>query len=150
MYTRDYRDLIGGGLLVLLGLFVGFHAIGSYDLGTVRHMGPGMFPAWLGFLLASIGAVIMVLGLFRTGDRIEPDYRQFIAVILGVMVFAVTVGTFGMIPAVVLVTIAAVLADDKVGVVGAAILAVVLSVLALLIFRVGLRVPLQMFDWPFR
>lgn len=149
MYTRDYRDLIGGGLLLLFGLFVGFHALTSYDIGTLRHMGPGMFPAWLGFVLAGIGAVIMVLGLFHPGDRIEPHYRQFIAVILGVMVFAVTVGAFGMIPAVVLLTFAAVLADDKLGVVGAVILAVVLSVLALLIFRVGLRVPLQMFKWPF-
>ena len=149
MYTRDYRDLIGGGLLLLLGLFVGIHALTSYDVGTLRHMGPGMFPAWLGFLLASIGAVILVLGLFRPGERIEPDYRQFFAVILGVIVFGVTVKTFGMIPAVVLLTLAAVLADDKLGVVAAAALAVTLSVLALLIFRVGLGVPLQSFMWPF-
>jgi hypothetical protein len=149
MYTRDYRDLIGGGLLLLLGLFLGFHALTSYDLGTLRHMGPGMFPTWLGFLLAGIGAVVMVLGLFRPGERIEPHYRQFVAIILGVMIFAMTVGTFGMIPAVVLVTIAAVLADDKLGVVATAMLAVVLTALALLIFRVGLRIPLQMFDWPF-
>jgi hypothetical protein len=149
MYTRDYRDLIGGGLLLLLGLFVGVHSLTSYDIGTLRHMGPGMFPAWLGFLLAGIGAVILVLGLFRPGERIEPNYRQFFAVILGVLIFAVTVGTFGMIPAVVLLTFAAVLADDKLGAVEAVILAIVLSVLALVIFRVGLRIPLQTFAWPF-
>jgi len=149
MYTRDYRDLIGGGLLVLIGLFVGINAVVNYDLGTVRHLGPGMFPFWMGFLLAGIGAFVMVLGMFRPGTRIEPHFRQFVAVILGVMIFAATVGYFGMVPAVVLLTVAAVCADDKLGVRGTAILAVALAIIALLVFRFGLAIPLETFKWPF-
>jgi hypothetical protein len=148
MYTHNYRDIIGGSLLVLIGLFVGINALVNYDLGTMRHMGPGMFPAWLGFILVGIGAVILVFGLLNAGERIEPDYRQFAAVILGMIAFAFTVGLFGMVPAVVVLTIGAVLADNKLGVVGTAILAAVLSVIAFLIFRVGLSIPLELFKWP--
>ena len=149
MYTHDYRDIVGGGLLLLLGLFVGINALINYDVGTIRQMGPGMFPMWLGFLLAGIGGVIAVIGMFRPGERIAPDYRQFVVVILGVGAFAFTVGLFGMVPAVVVLTVVAVLADDKLGIVGTAVLAVALSAIALLVFRVGLAIPLQTFKWPF-
>lgn len=149
MYTYNYRDILGGGLLILIGLFVGINALINYDIGTMRHLGPGMFPAWLGFILAGIGGLILVLGLLGPGERIEPDYRQFVAVILGLVAFAFTVGLFGMIPAVVVLTIGAVLADNKLGIIGTAILAAALSIIALLIFRVGLSITLELFKWPF-
>jgi len=149
MYTHNYRDVVGGGLLVLIGLFVGIYATTEYDLGTWRHLGPGMFPAWLGFVLAGIGGVILVLGLLSPGERIEPDYRQFAAVIAGLIAFAFAVNLFGMIPAVVVLTIGAVLADNKLGVIGTAILAAALSIIAVLIFRVGLSIPLELIKWPF-
>jgi hypothetical protein len=149
MYTRDFKDLIGGGLLVLIGLFVGINAIVNYDLGTLRHLGPGMFPLWVGFLLAGIGAVILVLGLFREGERIELHFRQFVAVVAGVAIFAATVGYFGMVPAVVLLTIAAALADDKLNLRDTAILSVGLAIIALLVFRFALGIPLEAFRWPF-
>lgn len=149
MQTYNYRDILGGGLLVFVGLFVGIHATTEYDLGTWRHLGPGMFPAWLGFILAGLGGLILVLGFLRTGERIEPDYRQFAAVILGLIAFAFTVGLFGMVPAVVVLTIGAVLADNKLGAVGTAVLAAALSIIAILVFRVGLAIPLELFKWPF-
>jgi hypothetical protein len=149
MYIRDYRDIVGGGLLLLLGLFIGINALINYDLGTIHHMGPGMFPMWLGFLLAGIGGVIAVIGMFRPGERITPDYRQFVAVILGLAAFAFTVGLFGMVPAIVVLTIGAVLADNRLSVVGMAALAAALSIIAILVFRVGLAIPLEIFKWPF-
>jgi hypothetical protein len=149
MHTYNYRDILGGGLLILIGLFVSITALIDYDLGTMRHMGPGMFPAWLGFILAGFGGLILVLGLLRPGERIEVDYRQFAAVILGLIAFAFTVGLFGMIPAVVVLTIGAVLADNKLGVVGTVILAAVLSIIAVVIFRIGLSISLELFKWPF-
>ena len=149
MQTYNYRDILGGGLLVFIGLFVGIHATTEYDMGTWRHLGPGMFPAWLGFILAGLGGLILVLGFLSSGERIEPDYRQFAAVILGLIAFAFTVGLFGMVPAVVVLTIGAVLADNKLGVIGTAILAAVLSIIALVIFRFGLSISLEAFKWPF-
>src|SRR5690606_13342234 len=120
------------GLLVALGLWAGFHAIANFDVGTVSRMGPGMFPAALGFLLASLGALIAIPALFRAGPKIEIDWRPMIFVMLGVLGFALTVTRLGMVPAVVVLTFAAVLADTKTRLIGTIVLAVALSVLAYL------------------
>jgi hypothetical protein len=149
MHSRDYRDIIGGALLIILGLWAGFHAMSTFDLGTPSRMGPGMFPASLGFLLAGLGALIALPALFRGGPRITVDWRPMIFIMLGVWAFAIIVVPFGMVPAIVVLTIAAVLADTKIGIIGTAILAVALSVLAYLIFRVGLGIVLEPFRWPF-
>lgn len=149
MHARDYRDILGGGLLVVLGLWAGFHAITHFDLGTVNRMGPGMFPASLGFLLAGLGALIAAPGFFRTGTLPTVDWRPMIFVFIAVTLFAVSVTSLGMIPAVVLLTFAAVAADTKIGWKGAIVLAIGLSILAYLIFRIGLGIVLEPFRWPF-
>jgi hypothetical protein len=145
----DYRDIIGGGLLVIVGLSAGIYASVSYNPGTVTRMGPGMLPAALGYILASLGVVVVAGALFRSGDLPKPEYRPLVAVLAGTLLFALTINVLGMIPSIFLLTIAAVLADDKLGIKGTLILAAVLSVLAVLIFRVGLNISLYPFIWPF-
>jgi hypothetical protein len=149
MHTRDYRDLVGGGLLIALGLWAGFHAIANFDVGTVSRMGPGMFPASLGFLLAGLGAVIALPALFRSGEMPTVDWRPMLVIMLGVLVFALTVTRLGMVPAIVLLTLISVFADTKLRLVGGVILSVALSLIAYLIFRVGLGIVLEPFRWPF-
>jgi hypothetical protein len=149
MYARDYRDLVGGGLLIALGLWAGFHAMSNFDVGTVSRMGPGMFPASLGFLLAGLGALIALPALFRSGTTITVDWRPMIFIMIGVLAFALIVTRFGMVPAIVVLTIASVLADSKIGVIGTIILSIALSLIAYLIFRVGLGIVLEPFRWPF-
>jgi hypothetical protein len=146
---RDYRDIVAGGLLIAGGLWVGIYASSAYSLGTVAHMGPGMFPAALGYILAGLGAAVALPALFRPGTVPRPDYRQFFAVIAAVLLFALTADAAGMVPAICLMTFAAVLADNKLGVAGALILAAGLSLLGVLIFRLGLGIPLVPFRWPF-
>jgi hypothetical protein len=68
MARRDYTDILGGALLVAFGLGVGFYAQ-RYNIGTLTRMGPGFFPAALGFLLALLGLAILLPGLRRTGGR---------------------------------------------------------------------------------
>jgi hypothetical protein len=55
MLSRDYRDIVGGLLLVVLGLGFSWYAAEHYDLGSLRRMGPGMFPTVLGVALACLG-----------------------------------------------------------------------------------------------
>ena len=150
MYRRDYRDIISGLLLVLVGGAVGGHAWLNYPMGTLRHMGPGMFPTWLGLLLLGIGVLVLLPALIRAGPRLErPHIRPFLMVIGGGVAFAYVVTTFGMVPAVVVLTVLAILADDKLGLVGTLTLCIVLSLIAVAIFSYGLKVPLQPFRWPF-
>jgi len=53
------------------------------------------------------------------------------------------------VPAVVVMSVFATLADDKLGVVATLMLATFLAVLTLAIFSYGLSIPLQPFRWPF-
>jgi hypothetical protein len=149
MYLRDYRDILAGGLLMVLGLFVGLYAAQNYRLGTPSQMGPGMFPLWLGVLLTIIGAAILISAFFRPGPWIKPHYRQFIAVIAGILAFTLTVDVLGMIPAISLLTVAAALADDELGPLPILALSASLSVIAVLIFRFGLGIPIEPVRWPF-
>lgn len=149
MHARDYRDLIGGGLLILVGLWAGLHAVMTFDVGTVSRMGPGMFPASLGFMLAGLGLIIAIPAFFRSGPDVVIDWRPLAFIVIGVLAFAITVTRFGMVPAIVVLTIASVFADTKIRIVGALVLSLFLSALAYGIFRLGLGIVLEPFRWPF-
>jgi putative tricarboxylic transport membrane protein len=149
MLRRDYRDLIGGSALIVIGLWATLQAWFDYPLGTVGHMGPGMFPAGVGVLLALTGVLVFVPALFRAGPALaKPDLRAFFFVLLALVLFALTVDTFGLIPATAVLTVASVLADNKVGIIGTIVLTAVLSAIAILVFSVGLGIPLEPFKWP--
>lgn len=146
---RDYRDLIAGGLLIVLGVASAWYAGTEYRLGAVSRMGPGMFPTALGVLMAIIGFFIALPAWFRRGTLPMPDFRPMFLVLASVLAFAVLVEWAGMVPAIFVLTGLAVLADNKLGVRATLVLASVLSFSTWLIFRVGLGIQLQPFVWPF-
>jgi len=145
--SRDYQDLIAGGILVVLGIFAAWYAAERYPLGTVARMGPGMFPTAIGVLLAVLGVVIALPALARRGTLPIPEFRPLLLVMAGIVAFALTIETLGMVPAIFIMGGLAVLADNKLGVVGYLVLATVVSLGAWLIFRVGLGIPLYPFTW---
>ena len=150
MYRRDYRDIIGGLILIVLGLATSLHAYLQYPLGSLRHLGSGMFPASLGVILAGLGLLIIIPAIFRSGPPLPRfEVRPFLAVIGGGLATAYVIPRFGMVPAVVVMSVFATLADDKLGVVATLMLATFLAVLTLAIFSYGLSIPLQPFRWPF-
>jgi hypothetical protein len=145
----DYRDLIGGVLLIAFGLFVAFYAY-RYNLGTVSRMGPGMFPVALGYLLAGLGVLIILPALFRPGSPIRFELRPFIACLAAVLIFAFAITRVGMVPSIFLLTITAALADRKLSVVGILVLAVSLSLIGVLIFNKGFEMTIPLFKWDMR
>ena len=149
MYSRDYRDIVGGGVLVLVGLWAGLHSLANFDIGSMGRMGPGMFPTGLGFLLALVGAIIVLPALFRSGPAFQVDWRPMIFIMGGVLAFAVALPFFGLIPSVVVLTIASACADNKLSWFATAVLAVALSFLGWLIFIFALGIVLEPFKWPF-
>jgi putative tricarboxylic transport membrane protein len=146
---RDYRDIIGGCAVIALGLWTAVQAWLEYPLGTVTHMGSGMFPAGVGVLLAVTGALVVVPALFRAGPALpKPDFRSFFFVLLSLIVFAVAVNTVGLIPATLALIVVAVLADNKLGIVATLVLAAVMAAVAVLVFQIGLGIPLDPIKWP--
>ena len=148
MPGKDYRDIFRGAVLVLLGGGAAIHALATLNLGTVAQMGPGMFPAALGALLGALGVAILVPALFRSGEIPSVDLRSLAAVSASILVFALIVQPFGLIPAVVALTFVASWADSRLSLLGTTILAACLSVGATLIFQIGLGLQFSAFNWP--
>ncbi len=148
MRQRDPTDLIGGGLLVVVGVAVALYAM-RYSFGTLTRMGPGFFPTVLGGLLAGLGLLVLLPALRRNGEWPVVHWRPLFTILISVAAFALTVRPFGMVPATfVLVTVAA-LAQHEVRFLPTLILCAGLSLLGVLVFAQGLGVLIPAFNWPF-
>ena len=149
MYKYDYTDMAGGALLMLTGGSVAATAIAYYPLGTLQRMGPGMFPAGLGALLVLFGSVLVLQAIGRPGVR--PDIRVIspLFVLGGVAAFAATIVPFGLIPAILCVTIISSFANLKIDPISLALLCLALCLIApfVFVFCLGLQIPLL--RWPF-
>lgn len=149
MVARDYRDMIAGVALAAAGAALALYASGTYDLGTLRRMGPGMFPMGLGALLILFGVILFGQSFFREGAM--PQFRKWspIFVLAGVAAFALMLDPFGLVPAIVALTVVSSIAEKRIYPVSLLTLCVGLSLLAVVIFRYGLGLPVALFRWPF-
>ena len=149
MFRVDYTDILGGVLLVIVGALVSYVSISQYPLGTLNRMGPGMFPAILGVVLAILGALIALQALRRRGTR--PDIRVFspLFVLGGVAAFALLVGPFGLIPAILAITVISSLAELRIRPASLAMLCLALCLIAPAVFVLGLGLRISLVRWPF-
>lgn len=144
MYVGNYRDLVGGASLIAAGLTVALFSLSSYDVGTVTRMGPGMFPAALGFLLAGLGVIVLITALFQSGTFPTIDLRAALAVLTGIGAFALVIGPFGLAPAILAVVLVSSAAERKFRPLSLTVLCGALCVMAYLIFGAGLGLPIPM------
>jgi hypothetical protein len=149
MQLREYRDVVGGGMLALIGLVFTWYTIQHYDLGTPNRMGPGMFPAVLGVLLGSFGLLMMILGFYERAAFPEIRIRVPAFVLGSVAAFTLVLGTFGLLPAVLAVTVVSTFAEQKVKPISLLGLCAALCLMSWMIFGVGLRLPIAMLRVPF-
>lgn len=148
MRKVDYRDIVGGGFLIAIGAFATIHAVNTLDLGTVFQMGPGMLPAALGCMLAAGGLMILVPALFRAGHMPTVDVRATVMVLISILVFAAMIDSFGIVPATMAAAVVVTRADSRLSAAATAVLAAGLAGGAVLIFQVGLDMPIKIFAWP--
>jgi hypothetical protein len=107
-----------------------------------------MFPVVLGGILGFLGCLIGIPAWFRSGEMPEIALRQLVIVLLSIGAFAILLEPFGVVPAVTVLTVGAVLADDEVSVKGALLLVVIMALTTVLLFQKLLGVPFQAFSWP--
>jgi hypothetical protein len=150
--VTNRRDLAGGALVMALGLGVAAVAHG-YRLGTLRRMGPGYFPLLLGAILIVTGGLIALGGMRRAGPHAaaEPaaaiDWRGAAAVVAGLVAFAVLGRWGGLLPASFACVFLSALGDRRNRPAIAAALAAVMTLVALLVFHLVLRVQLPLLRW---
>lgn len=148
MWRRDYRDLAAGGFFVAVGGAAAAYAMTHYALGSLRNVGPGMFPAGAGLALAGLGLGILVPAFGRAGVRPVVEADVAAAVLAAVAAFALVLPLFGLVPATVALVVVSRRADRgaRPGVTVA--LAAALSLIAWAVFALALGVPLAAFRWP--
>jgi len=141
--SPDYRDIIGGLLLAALGVFIVLYSR-RYDLGTLSSMGPGYFPTVLGGLMALFGVMIALPAFFRSGDRLNINWRGYVFVVGSLMFFALALRPLGLLLTTAATVYLSSLASSALGIKGRLLLMACVLVVTYLVFVVGLsmRLPL--------
>jgi hypothetical protein len=145
MLNKDFRDLLGGLMMMAIGIFAAVYAQ-RYDLGQLHRMGPGYFPVMLGSLLAILGFFIALPALFRQGTKIQVQWKNLLWVLASLLLFAGLLEKLGLILATIISVIASTMASDlpwrsKI------ILALSVALITYLIFSYGLGMYLPTWPW---
>jgi putative tricarboxylic transport membrane protein len=145
------RDFYAGGLMILLGVGTVLHAR-NYTLGTLTHMGPGFFPLVLGVILTFLGVLIAGMAAVSGGerDRILPERKEWLGwacIIAGPLMFIFAGAHGGMAPGTFACVFVAGLGDRTATWKSALVLALGVTVFAILLFSYLLKVPLPIFRW---
>jgi hypothetical protein len=139
------RDVLAGLIFLATGAL--FLAGGSdLALGTTRDMGPGYLPRLLAVGTMLIGAAVMCRSVFREGLPVgRIPWRALVLVTTAITCFGLTVRGLGFLPAVVLASTLASLAEERTSPIRSAALALLLGLFCWLIFLKLLGLPYSMF-----
>jgi putative tricarboxylic transport membrane protein len=144
------RDFYAGGLIILFGVAVTLDST-TYIIGTMTHMGPGLFPLMLGIGLTFIGTLIVGAALvtpLSDDEHILPkqrEWRGWGCILAGPILFIIMGEFFGLVPAIFSCVFVSALGDRTATLKGSAILAASVSFFGVLLFSYVLKIPFPMF-----
>lgn len=99
MRVRSPQDVAGGAALIVLAA-IALHQAQELPVGRAARMGPGYFPTMLAIIIAGFGALIAFGGLRADGPRLQRwSPRRIIPVMAGIVWFALTIRTLGLVAA---------------------------------------------------
>jgi hypothetical protein len=148
------RDFYAGGLMTLLGAAVTLDSM-TYTLGSLTHMGPGMFPLMLGITLTLVGVLILgtaVATPLSDDERILPERPEWLAwgcILAGPVLFIILGELFGLVLATFACVFVPALGDRTATLKGSALLAAGVTFFGVLLFSYVLKIPFPLFRWGF-
>jgi len=93
---RAPQRFVAGVVLICLCAVV-LWAVSGLSMGTVKFMGPALFPRVLAIMVGISGVALIVLSLLRDGEALQKwTLRGPILVTVSIILFAVTVRDFGL------------------------------------------------------
>jgi hypothetical protein len=141
----NVKDIGAGLIFIAIGLLFGVGAM-NLELGTPLRMGPGYFPLILAGLLVALGLAIVVYGLGHSATgRLTVPWRGLVLILAAPVVFGLTVRGLGLVPALALVALISAFASRRMSVSLAVALTVGLTLFCVLVFSLGLGLPLRLF-----
>lgn len=146
--VRSPRDLVAGACLVALAAFA-LWAGRDLDAGTLRAMGPGMVPRTVAAGIGAGGLLVAALSLLVDGPTLDRwPLRGPVFVTLGVVAFALTIRSFGLVVAGPLVVMVGGAASRESRPRELAIFAVVMTAFCVALFRFLLSLPIPVLIIP--
>jgi Tripartite tricarboxylate transporter TctB family len=127
--------VVGGGLALVAGA-------ATYPIGTLQRMGPGYFPMLTGFILAGIGAGLVVESRSAASTLPRVPIRPILAVFAGLLWFALTIERFGLAPSIVGLVVLTSLAQDRPRPIMIAATALFLIAFSIGVFVYALSIPI--------
>jgi hypothetical protein len=132
------KDFLSGVMFIAFGL-IALYFGRNLAVGTTVRMGPGYVPHMLSYIMLVLGLIIAVIALVYGGEIAEaPKWRPITMVTIGIVAFALLLETTGMFPALVALVFIASLGGDEFKLWEVAVNTLVLTVLCILVFKVGL------------
>jgi putative tricarboxylic transport membrane protein len=144
--VRSPRDLYGGAVLAMLGTLA---LLASAELPGQRGFafGPGTAPRLFSVVLAALGAVVALGGVFAEGPPIEKyKIRGPMLVIIAICSFAGLIRPLGLFPATFLAFMISILGSTEMRWIESLIAAAAMTAFCWLLFVVLLGLPFQL--WP--
>jgi putative tricarboxylic transport membrane protein len=141
------KDFYSGLMFFGIGLFAMIMAF-QYPLGTAARMGPGYFPRVLGGILMVLGSILSIRSFAEEGEKITPFAWKAIALVLGgICLFGAIVIQAGLVIATTVLIFVSGYASKEFNVKESIISSVILSVLAVGMFVIGLKLQFPIFPW---
>ena len=93
MKIRSQKDFWSGLMFIGSGLFFALWAMTFYQMGTAVRMGPAYFPTMLGFLLAVLGAAVLLqsVAMEPEGDQAVHTPFNIIDLVIAVALYAILI-----------------------------------------------------------
>jgi Tripartite tricarboxylate transporter TctB family len=142
------QDFIGGVIAVAFGAFMLDKAL-DYPMGSMLRMGPGFFPAVISALIIMLGGALALRALRPrpTVTSVEIRFRPVIIISLAVVVFALMIERFGIVPATMTLVLVSSLAGARLRAWRALIMAAATTAAIYAIFIVILQMPFTVARW---
>jgi hypothetical protein len=139
-------DVKAGALFIALGLFFGIYALRSLDLGSLVEMGPGLFPLFLCGLLVLLGTGILLQAEAVQQRLPKINWPALALVTAAPIAFGLTVRRLGLLPALALSVLLAVIAGRRVGWLRGLLTVAGVTVFCVAVFKWGLDVPFDLIN----
>ena len=142
--TANTKDLSAGLLFIAIAALFAFGTL-DLDMGTPLKLGPGAFPLLLAGALGLLGLII-VAQAFRNpvSHAMVMPWRGILLIVVAPILFGLTVRGLGLIAAIALVVAVSAFASHRMSAKLALALIVGLTLFCVLVFNVGLGLPVRL------
>ena len=142
--NANIKDLSAGLLFLAVAALFAFGTL-DLDLGTPLKLGPGAFPLLLAGVLALLGLIIVAQAVRNPAvHSMAMPWRGIVLIVLAPILFGLTLRGLGLVASVALIVLVSAFASHRMSPKLAIALTVGLTVFCVLVFNVGLGLPIRL------